>query len=172
MSFYVLRVWFDRTLKSRPLDIERFYGQRKPLAQRVPIRRASLPISTSTSTLPLVPSSSQLQEQPPARARAFSDPPSTPSATEGSTASESEGDTETELELQQSHVNNGSAAPKPMVKVSPAVTPPLQLERDRSSSPQSHHDLRNKYFRRDTIFLFHLDIFRCAAQPWCTSTEN
>ena len=103
-------------------------------------------------------SSSQSQGQALARARAFSDPPSTPSATEGSTASDSEEETETELELR---ARNGCAIPK--VKASPAVTPPLQLVRERSSSPLSHHDLRNKYFRRDTIFLFHLDIFRCAA---------
>ncbi|KAH9068057.1 phosphatidylethanolamine N-methyltransferase [Lactarius deliciosus] len=90
--------------------------QRKPLAQRVPIQRPTLPAISSTSVLPLVPSSPKSQGKIPARARAFSDPPSTPSATEGSTA--------------------------------------------RSSSPQSHHDLRNKYFRRDTIFLLHLDIFR------------
>lgn len=140
--------------------IERFYGQRKPLAQRVPIRRASLPTSSSTSALPEV---TQSQVQTPARARAFSDPPSTPSATEGSTASDSEGETETELKLQRhSHTNNGSAVsiPIPKLNLPPAVTPPLQLERQRSSSPMSHHDLRNKYFRRDTILLFHLDVFR------------
>lgn len=156
MSFSVHRVWISRTLVSW-LDIERFYGQRKPLAQRVPIRRPSLPTISSTSALPLVPSS---PGQTPARARAFSDPPSTPSATEGSTASETEAETETELELQH---GNGIAVPQPKVKAPTALTPPLQLERQRSSSPLSHHDLRNKYFRRDTIFLFHLDIFRCAA---------
>lgn len=94
-----------------------------------------------------------------ARARAFSDPPSTPSATEGSTASDSEGETETELVLQRH--TNGSAVPMPKLEVPPAGTPPLQIDRQRSSSPMSHHDLRNKYFRRDTILLFHLDIFRC-----------
>lgn len=140
--------------------IERFYGQRKPLAQRVPIRRPALPTSSSMSALPLVPTSPQSQGQIPSRARAFSDPPSTPSATEGSTASESEAETETELELQQSHIMNGTAVPRPNVKAPPVATPPLQLERQRSSSPLSHHDMRNKYFRRDTIFLFHLDVFR------------
>ncbi len=110
-----------------------------------------------------MPSSPQLQGQAPTRARAFSDPSSTPSATEGSTASESEAETETELELQRSHTGNGIAAVKPKMKAPLAATPPLQLERERSSSPLSHHDFRNKYFRRDTIFLFHLDIFRCAA---------
>ncbi|KAF8266058.1 phospholipid methyltransferase-domain-containing protein [Lactarius quietus] len=140
--------------------IERFYGQRKPLAQRVPIRRASLPTSSSASTLPSVSSSLESQEQTPARARAFSDPPSTPSATEGSTASESEGETETEFVFQQSHAGNGSAAPTRNVQMPLAITPPLQIDRQRSDSPRSHHDLRNKYFRRDTIFLFHLDVFR------------
>ena len=149
------------------LDIERFYGQRKPLAQRVPLRRASLPTSCSTSALPLECSSQSQAQPPPARARAFSDPPSTPSATEGSTASESEGETETETELllHRSHTSNGHAVPKPM-PMPAVITAPLQLERQHSSSPQSLHDLRNRYFRRDTIVLFHLDIFRCAdAQP-------
>lgn len=153
---FLLSLGFFLSKISAILDIERFYGQRKPLAQRVPIRRASLPTSSSTSTLPQV---TQSQLPTSARARAFSDPPSTPSATEGSTASESEGETETELVLHRH--SNGSAVPK--LEVPPAVTPPLQIDRQRSSSPMSHHDVRNKYFRRDTILLFHLDIFRCVA---------
>ena len=27
----------------------------------------------------------------------------------------------------------------------------------------THHDLRNRYFRRDTIVLLHLDVFRCVS---------
>ncbi|KAI0296989.1 phospholipid methyltransferase-domain-containing protein [Multifurca ochricompacta] len=135
--------------------IERFYGQRKPLAQRVPIRRASPPVSGSANALSLAPSSSQAQGQALLRARAFSDPPSTPSVTEGSTASDSE--TETELELQQ---QGGARTTKPTNVIPPADTPPIALEKKRSHSPLSHHDLRNRYFRRDTIFLVHLDVFR------------
>ncbi len=131
-------------VKTWSLDIERFYGQRKPLAQRVPIRPPSLPTTSST-----IPSQGQLP-----RPRAFFVPSSTPSATDGTTASESEADTETTFESQQKHAK---------VKA-PPVSAPLQLERQ-YSPPLSHHDLQNKYFRRDTIFLFHFDVFRCAAGP-------
>ncbi|KAI0062970.1 hypothetical protein BV25DRAFT_1907416 [Artomyces pyxidatus] len=113
--------------------IERFYGQRKPLAERVPIRRATP------------------DESLPARARAFSDPAeimSTPSVTEGETASETE--TETELEGLASRSR------------SPPTTSSRGLTKKRSRSPMSHHDLLNRYFRQDTIFLYNLDVFRAS----------
>jgi phosphatidylethanolamine N-methyltransferase len=88
----------------------------------------------------LSPSSVQGKERTPARARAFSDPPSTPSVTQGSTPFDSEMETDSELESQQTCVIEGSGA-----------------------SQLSHHDLRNRYFRRDMIILFHLDVFRWAS---------
>ncbi|KAI0000764.1 phosphatidylethanolamine N-methyltransferase [Russula compacta] len=112
--------------------IERFYGQRKLLAQRVPILQ---PSQLENGTASVIHTSPQQRGQSPARARAFSDPPSTSSATEGLTPSASDSETETEMDL--TSTNGGTRA--------------TQL---------SHHDLRNRYFRRDTIVLLHLDIFR------------
>ncbi|KAI0262700.1 phospholipid methyltransferase-domain-containing protein [Gloeopeniophorella convolvens] len=133
--------------------IERFYGQRKPLAERVPIRRPAQLSNGSSSALPSAPSTPPPLEIPPSsRARAFSDPPSTPSATEGSTASDTETETETEFDSPQ-HARDDTT-PK-----MPSASPPA-LEKKRSRSPMSHHDLRNRYFRRDTIFLLNLDVCR------------
>jgi phosphatidylethanolamine N-methyltransferase len=117
------------------LDIERFYGQRKLLAQRVPILQPSLLPSDSVNRVP-----SQAQARILAHARALSDPLSTPSATGASTPFESETETDTELDSQQTCYNEGTGVTK-----------------------LSHHDFRNRYFRRDTIVLFNFDVFRCAS---------
>ncbi|KAI0290051.1 phospholipid methyltransferase-domain-containing protein [Russula brevipes] len=117
--------------------IERFYGQRKLLAQRVPIRPSSPLAHGSMIAGRQSPSSVQEKERTPARARAFSDPSSTPSVTQGSTPFDSEMESDSEPESQQTCVTEASGA-----------------------SQLSHHDLRNRYFRRDTIILFHLDVFR------------
>ncbi|KAH9993405.1 phospholipid methyltransferase-domain-containing protein [Russula vinacea] len=106
--------------------IERFYGQPKLLAQRVPIPQPPPLANDSADVIPRIDSSLERQEGTLSRARAFSDPSSTSSVTEGSTPCDSETETDAELEQQTS----------------------------------SHHDLRNRYFRRDTIVLSHLDVFR------------
>lgn len=117
-------------------DIERFYGQPKLLAQRVPIPQ--LPVNDSANVVPQLASSLQGQREMLAHRRGLSDPSSTSSTTEGSTPCDSETETDPELESQQTSEGIGS-------------------------TKLSHHDLRNRYFRRDTIVLFHLDVFRCAA---------
>ncbi|KAI0042743.1 hypothetical protein FA95DRAFT_1584332 [Auriscalpium vulgare] len=119
--------------------IERFYGQRKPLAVRVPIQRPE--------TRP--PSADAI-----ARQRAFSDPPlSTPSATEGETASDSE--TETEVDSNAASFDLRSRRPSP-------VSSARSLAKKRSRSPMSYHDLLNRYFRKDTISVYNLDLFRAS----------
>ncbi|KAI0248921.1 phosphatidylethanolamine N-methyltransferase [Lactifluus subvellereus] len=118
--------------------IERFYGQRKPLAQRVPIRRSSSPPVNGS-------------------ANAVS---STPSATEGSTASDSETETGNDLDFEHTCTSNGFEQTEFHAEPLSVATPPLPMERTRSGSPLSHHDLHHRYFRRDTIVLSHLDIFR------------
>jgi phosphatidylethanolamine N-methyltransferase len=122
------------------LDIERFYGQPKLLAQRVPIPQSPPSANCSANVVPQVPSSLQGQGVTLARARAFSAPPSTPSFTGGLTPGDSETDSDTELDSQQTSINEGIGSTK-----------------------LSHHDLRNRYFRKDTIVLSHLDVFRCAS---------
>src|SRR5258708_25418143 len=123
------------------LDIERFYGQPKLLAQRVPIPQPS-PANCSANGVPQVRSSLQGQGEMLARARAFSDPlsTSTSSATEGPTACDSETETDAELDSQQ-----------------------MCISEELGSANLSHHDLRNRYFRKDTIVLSHLDVFRYAS---------
>ena len=84
----------------------------------------------------MVPSLGQAQIL--SRARAFSDPLSMPSGTGASTPFDSETEFDTELESQHTCVSEESG--------------PTRL---------SDHDLRNRYFRRDTIVLSHFDVFRC-----------
>lgn len=122
------------------LDIERFYGQPKLLAQRVPIPQPTPLAKCSANVVPQVGSSLQGQGETPARARALSAPPSTPSATGGLTPCDSETESDAELDSQQACINEGIGSTK-----------------------LSHHDLRNRYFRKDTIVLSHLDVFRCAS---------
>jgi phosphatidylethanolamine N-methyltransferase len=124
------------------LDIERFYGQPKLLAQRVPIPQPTPLANFSANVVPQVRSSPlQGQGETPARARAFSAPPSsTPSTTGALTPFDSETESDAELDSQQTSINEGIGSTK-----------------------LSHHDLRNRYFRKDTIVLSHLDVFRCAS---------
>jgi len=124
-------------LRSHPLalDIERFYGQRKLLARRVPIVQSSPPHNGSATVVP-----SFGREQILSRARAFSDPMSMPSGTGASTPFDSETEFDTELDSQHTCVSDGSG--------------PTRL---------SDHDLHNRYFRRDTIVLSHYDVFRCVS---------
>lgn len=121
------------------LDIERFYGQPKLLAQRVPIPQPPSLANLSANVVPQVHSSLRGQGEMLTRARAFSAPPSTPSATGGLTPFDSETESDAELDSQQTCISEGIGSTK-----------------------LSHHDLRNRYFRKDTIVLSHLDVFRCA----------
>jgi hypothetical protein len=121
-------------------DIERFYGQPKLLAQRVPIPQPPPLTNCSANVLPQVRSALQRQGETPARARAFSAPPSTPSTTGGLTPFDSETESDAELDSQQTSISEGIGSTK-----------------------LSHHDLRNRYFRKDTIVLSHLDVFRYAS---------
>ena len=122
------------------LDIERFYGQPKLLAQRVPILQLPPLANCSANVVPQVRPSLQGQGETLGRARAFSAPPSTPSTPGGLTPCDSETESDVELDSQQTCINGGIGSTK-----------------------LSHHDLRNRYFRKDTIVLSRFDIFRCAS---------
>jgi phosphatidylethanolamine N-methyltransferase len=132
----VLNSTFSNTDSLAP-DIERFYGQPKLLAQRIPIPQPPPPADDLANVVPQVPFSFP---EMLARRRGLSDPPSTSSTTEGSTPCDSETETDAELEPHQTCISEAVGSTK-----------------------LSHHDLRNRYFRRDTIVLFHLDVFRCAS---------
>ncbi|KAI0028570.1 phospholipid methyltransferase-domain-containing protein [Vararia minispora EC-137] len=126
--------------------IERFYGQRKPLAERVPLRRLSeqsTPADSSTPSESIPASRSNVLADP-----ALIDALSTPSVTEGETASDTEftyAETETEPE----------GASRRLSPVNLRTMP-----KKRSAEELSAHDLLNRYFRRDTILLWNFDIFR------------
>ncbi|ETW80028.1 hypothetical protein HETIRDRAFT_477618 [Heterobasidion irregulare TC 32-1] len=117
--------------------IERMYGQRKPLAERVPLQRKESP-----SHVNLAEHSN--------RGRSFSDPSdilSTPSITDGETATETETETEYDGTVRRRRT---------------ATTAQPVITKQRSRSPISHHDLLNRYFRKDTIFIHNLDVFRAS----------
>lgn len=123
--------------------IERTYGQRKPIAQRTPLRRT--PASDSSSRSQSVSSLADL---------------TTPSATEGETATETEElQTETETEFE------GTAKQEQMMKkaeMSAALTPATAVTRRHRSAFVTQHDLMNTYFRQDTIILRNIDLFRAS----------
>ena len=131
-------------------DIERTYGQRKPLAARSPIqprsgRRSSDANSDATHSRQASTSSIASTEAP------------TPAVTEGETATESEElrtDTETETEL------DGT----PRVPLSKRFSSPTRLAPKENTKRQSvsQHDLFHRYFRKDTLLLHNIDLFRYA----------
>ncbi|KAA1474122.1 hypothetical protein DENSPDRAFT_781124 [Dentipellis sp. KUC8613] len=124
--------------------IERKYGQRKPLAERQPLQKREVTTPSSAST--------------PSRTRSLSEVSellSTPSVTEGETATETELETETETEFEAPAQRGKQTKPSGSV----ASTSTL-ISKKRSKSPLSHHDLMNRYFRKDTLILQNFDIFR------------
>jgi len=83
------------------LDIERFYGQPKLLAQCVPILQPPPLANCSANVVPQVRPSLQGQGETLGRARAFSAPPSTPSAMGGLTPCDSETESDAKSDSQQ-----------------------------------------------------------------------
>ena len=135
------------------LDIERTYGQRKPLAARSPVvprsARKSSDEGSETHSRQASISSTASMEAP------------TPSATEGETATESEElvtDTETETEL-----DGTTPAPKRFT-ASPTMAPKELSARPRRQTV-SQHDLFHRYFRKDVLLLHNIDLFRYAPFP-------
>jgi phosphatidylethanolamine N-methyltransferase len=119
------------------LDIERMYGQRKPIAQRIPL----IPLAPTTRTmfsgpLRLRPLTSQL----------YVESSSTPAATEGETT---ETETELETELDDSYMSSGSNLAS------------VHENRTRSHA-LTQHDLMNFFFRKDVIILRNVDLLRYA----------
>ncbi|KAJ7123762.1 phospholipid methyltransferase-domain-containing protein, partial [Mycena epipterygia] len=128
--------------------IERMYGQRKAIAKRTPMRPWTSPIAGTSTTR--TPSQSELDEYTS----------STPSATEGDTATETETDLETETELEGEAAelsNRRRARPGLQQKASGS---PFEPGPPKKKKPMSQHDLFTKYFRRDTVVLKNIDLFR------------
>ncbi|PCH43169.1 phosphatidylethanolamine N-methyltransferase [Wolfiporia cocos MD-104 SS10] len=138
--------------------IERTYGQKKPLAQRFPLTIAmSRKIAHSTSSH---------NRQTSVASATSSDLP-TPSATEGETATETDElmtDTETETEF-ENHTASAKAKRRSgssFKSASSVSDGPFGTPRLSSSPVLSQHDLMNRYFRKDTIFLHNIDLLRAS----------
>lgn len=150
------------------LDIERTYGQRKPIAQRTPflssgaakaaLPKSSSPLATSAQSTPDVVQRRRQQSD-------LDDILSTPCATEGDTATETEFDTEVE-DVHMDPVTIGKIAKgqisMPLSSNSGASTPgdgPATLMSG-GRKVLSQHDLLNRYFRRDAVVFYNVDVFR------------
>lgn len=153
-----VRVYFDS--QDSPLtdlraliDIERTYGQRKPLAQRSPV--------LSATRHKAGPSSGSHSRQSSTTSIASVDL-ATPSATEGESATETDElltETETETEFETSAVNR--TAKRRSTRVFTSTSAGSEEVPRRSGSPLlSQHDLLNRYFRKDTILLHNIDLLR------------
>ncbi|KAE9396219.1 hypothetical protein BT96DRAFT_1021488 [Gymnopus androsaceus JB14] len=164
--------------------IERFYGVKKAIAKRTPLAKTT-PAATSTSsasTKTLATANTTLVEE--------SDPDydydtmRTPSATEGETATDTDLETETEMEM-EGLLFDVSPKPAKSPKGSPRRSPSLRSRSSTHHKQQtsnstvssfesfsknatgngagamlSHHDLSNKYFRRDMVIFKNLDVLR------------
>ena len=133
-------------------DIERTYGQRKPLAHRSPIQPRRKTSDDSHETHSRTGSLSSVA----------STEASTPAATEGETATESEApmtETETETEIEEcTPPGRQSQRHKPL----PGAVSPKDSFHGTPTRRQtvSQHDLFHKYFRKDTLLLHHVDLLR------------
>ncbi|KAJ7658493.1 phospholipid methyltransferase-domain-containing protein [Mycena rosella] len=134
--------------------IERMYGQRKAIAKRTPVRpRTRAATGSSTPSTELLPPLD------------LDDYTSTPSVTEGDTATETDLETETETETE---LEGEAAKPAGRQRARPghqqqASTSSFSLPETNPLKKKkliSQHDLLTKYFRRDTVVLRNVDIFR------------
>ncbi|KAH9922238.1 phosphatidylethanolamine N-methyltransferase [Fomitopsis serialis] len=143
--------------------IERTYGQKKLLALRSPLASVS---SSSSSSKKSRDSPVSHDRQVSSSSISSVDLP-TPSATEGETATETDGpvtETETETEYESK-----TKAPKRKLQrrsassLASAGSMSESSRTRRAGSPiVSQHDLMNRYFRQDTIFLKNLDLLRAS----------
>ncbi|KAJ7203599.1 phospholipid methyltransferase-domain-containing protein [Mycena pura] len=128
--------------------IERAYGQRKAIGKRTPVRPRVSPVASTSATPPIASTSCATLDGYAS---------STPSATEGDTATETELETETEDgEIHAPAARRSGHQPKPSDASSASVSLP------KKKKAISQHDLFTKYFRRDTIILKNIDLFRAS----------
>lgn len=144
-------------------DIERTYGQRKILAQRIPIMPRHKKSESVDEQLSFpasgVRSRNHVQTGSVSSISSFmSDQAdlSTPAPTEGDTATETEFETEreTDIETEITPRSQGTTLPveqPPHSPLSGGSTPTM---------PASQHDLMNNYFRKDTLLISNVDLLR------------
>jgi phosphatidylethanolamine N-methyltransferase len=89
---------------------------------------------------------------------------STPTATEGETATDSDAlDTEIEIDLDGKINDNGMVSAANSGTFTPPKRTATSGDREMRRFKEhgvSQHDLFNKYFRRDTVLLHNIDLFR------------
>lgn len=144
------------------IDIERTYGQRKILAQRIPVmprhkgsgsidERLASPAS-GTRNGSHVPAGSVSSISSFASDQA--DLP-TPAPTEGDTTAETEFEMERETDLETDIAPHS----RPALPVEQTSRGPLP-DGNTLHMPASQHDLMNSYFRKDTLLMSNIDLLR------------
>lgn len=142
------------------------YGQPKVIAKRTPL----IPKSRSTSAHPSGSNTpTGCSTSIPDSIMPEADILSTPTATEGETATETDLDTETETEIEeerQVRITRKVITRKVSKHQSTLSTSSVSSNGTDSniftkrSNRVSHHDLLNKYFRRDAVVLRNIDFLR------------
>ena len=144
-------------------DIERFYGQRKPIAKRVRYRSKTIDNVAGPSTMALNNSETGVES-------------STPAITDASTATtETELETETEIDEVISPTAKGlpnvtkptstinkpkPSRHQPQLSVASSTSSQADSGHRRAQPALSQHDLMNKYFRRDAVVFKNIDLLR------------
>ena len=145
------------------VDIERTYGQRKILAQRIPIMPRHKRTGSADEQLASPASGTRNRTHAPTGSVSSissftsdqADLP-TPAPTEGDTATETELETERETDVET------DITPRLQRTTLPAEQPSHSLLPDKNTPaiPASQHDLMNNYFRKDTLFISNIDLLR------------
>ena len=144
-------------------DIERTYGQRKLLAQRIPImprhKKSESVDEQLASSVSGTWNRGHAQTGSISSISSFTSDRSdqrTPAPTEGDTATEPELETERETDAE---TDITPPSQLPTLQVEQSSCNPLP-EGNTPATPSSQHDLMNSYFRKDTIFVSNIDLLR------------
>lgn len=142
------------------VDIDRTYGQRKPIAMRTPLfataKQAMSPSSPPAAMSPSVTSPLRSPGSPPPIINHHRVNLSLSSSLDGSTPgiTEAESGTETETDAD---------APEE-IEDGPLPTNPVSRQRSskggKRSGAISQHDLNARYFRKDVLGLYNIDLLR------------
>ncbi|KAJ3537122.1 hypothetical protein NM688_g6733 [Phlebia brevispora] len=151
-------VWFENP------HIERTYGQRKLLAARTPVFPAATP---KASAQDLTQADLTHQRISPSLYSNMAADLSTPSVTEGESATETDGPP-TEFEDESETENESASQVVTMTHRKLRQTSSSSFashigafdEPRKNRSPESQHDLFNRYFRKDAILLHNIDLLR------------
>lgn len=144
-------------------DIERTYGQRKILAQRIPLMpRHKKSESVDEQLLSSASSTRNRGHAPTGSVSSISSFASdqadlpTPAPTEGDTGTETEFETERETDLDTDVAPHSQQTRLPIEQQFRNLVPDGNF----AVTPASQHDLMNRYFRKDALFISNIDLLR------------